>query len=84
MKKQINDLLLKMQSGENCIGETANALLLLLESCQELKEKNTPTFEDWTFTHFIKVKDLYRLYNGVKWLNITEVLEMYNKEVLNL
>ena len=29
MKKQINDLLLKMQTGENCIGETANALLNL-------------------------------------------------------
>ena len=27
MKKQINDLLLKMQNGENCIGETANQLL---------------------------------------------------------
>ena len=27
MKKQINDLLLKMQTGENCIGETANRLL---------------------------------------------------------
>ena len=27
MKKQINDLLLKMQAGENCIGETANKLL---------------------------------------------------------
>ena len=29
MKKQINDLLLKMQNGENCIGETANQLLEL-------------------------------------------------------
>lgn len=27
MKKQINDLLLKMQNGENCIGKTANQLL---------------------------------------------------------
>lgn len=27
MKKQINNLLLKMQNGENCIGETANQLL---------------------------------------------------------
>jgi hypothetical protein len=27
MKKQINDLLLKMQTGENCISETANQLL---------------------------------------------------------
>ena len=29
MKDKINDLLLKMQIGENCIGETANALLNL-------------------------------------------------------
>ena len=29
MKKQINDLLLKMQKGENCIGEPANQLLEL-------------------------------------------------------
>jgi len=27
MKRKINDLLLKMQTGENCIGETANKLL---------------------------------------------------------
>jgi hypothetical protein len=27
MKEQINNLLLKMQTGENCIGETANQLL---------------------------------------------------------
>ena len=29
MKDKINDLLLKMQTDENCIGETANALLNL-------------------------------------------------------
>lgn len=29
MKKKINDLLLKMQTGENCIGETANELCSL-------------------------------------------------------
>ena len=35
MKKQINDLLLKMQNGENCIGETANHLFDLfgVSSC---------------------------------------------------
>lgn len=30
LKKEINDLLIKMQSGESCIGETANHLLELL------------------------------------------------------
>lgn len=29
IKRQINGLLLKMQNGENCIGETANELLHL-------------------------------------------------------
>lgn len=29
MKEKINDLLLKMQSGENCIGDTANELCSL-------------------------------------------------------
>lgn len=29
MKHKINDLLLKMQTGENCIGETSNAFLNL-------------------------------------------------------
>jgi len=31
MKKQINDLLLKMQNGENCIDETANQLVEAME-----------------------------------------------------
>ena len=35
MKKQINDLLLKMQTGENCIGETANELLNLYNVIQQ-------------------------------------------------
>jgi len=47
MKKQINDLLLKMQSGENCIGETANALLLLCNSSLHVKEQCKISFEDW-------------------------------------
>jgi hypothetical protein len=38
MKKQINDLLFKMQLGENCIGETANALLLLFRVSSTLND----------------------------------------------
>jgi hypothetical protein len=39
MKKQINDLLLKMQIGENCTGGTANQLLdLFVVSKRELLE----------------------------------------------
>lgn len=38
MKKQINDLLLKMQNGENCIGETANQLLDLFAVSVSLRD----------------------------------------------
>ena len=37
MKKQINDLLLKMQTGENCIGDTANQLLDLFAVIDSLR-----------------------------------------------
>jgi hypothetical protein len=38
MKQEINDLLLKMQTGENCIGETANYLLDLFSLCYSERE----------------------------------------------
>ena len=38
MKKKINDLLLKMQTGDNCIGETANHLFDLLVVSSSLIE----------------------------------------------
>ena len=51
MKKQINDLLLKMQSGETCIGETANKLFDLKEGPKQKKilsdeyiKKSAPAF----------------------------------------
>jgi len=42
MKKKINDLLLKMQNNENCIGDTANELLALLDirKCNSKKDPN--------------------------------------------
>lgn len=40
MKKQINDLLLKMQTGENCIGETANKILDLYNVSITLSNKD--------------------------------------------
>jgi hypothetical protein len=49
MKKQINDLLLKMQTGENCIGETANHLLNLFGVGSsfniEVKDRDIVTIE---------------------------------------
>ena len=51
MKKQINNLLLKMQAGENCIGETANELLNLFSvSGSYSKEDMEQAFDkggDW-------------------------------------
>tara|TARA_R100001591_G_scaffold18404_1_gene25097 strand:+ start:184 stop:444 length:261 start_codon:yes stop_codon:yes gene_type:complete len=37
-KKQINDLLLKMQAGEKCIGETANELFNLVSVNQQREQ----------------------------------------------
>ena len=39
IKKQINDLLLKMQNGENCIGETANNLFHLFNTSSDILAK---------------------------------------------
>ena len=47
MKKQINDLLLKMQTGENCIGETANKLLDLFSVRLSLFQKNRLDLLNW-------------------------------------
>ena len=47
MKKQINDLLLKMQTGENCIGETANKLLDLYSVSVSLPTKDEVTSEGY-------------------------------------
>ena len=64
MKKEVNDLLLKMQTGENCIGETANKLLDLFAVSGSL----TP------FGESIKLlRDLADLQNGAP-------LEQYRKE----
>ena len=45
MKKQINDLLLKMQTGENCIGEPANKLLDLYNVSNSLTSKEAIDYE---------------------------------------
>jgi len=56
MKKQINDLLLKMQTSENCIGETANELLNLFSVskryivCTDINYKNELTVISHEFT----------------------------------
>ena len=73
MKTQINDLLLKMQTGENCIGETANHLLNLFGVVKSLKDKEVPNFDEW-LKNFKKTGEVY-------WLN-KEVL--YCKEAMKL
>ena len=60
MKKQINDLLLKMQSGETCIGETANKLFDLKEGPKQ--EKKLPVYD----MVYDKEKS-----NGVTSINLT-------------
>lgn len=65
MKKKINDLLLKMQIGESCIGVTANELLNLCNVMDRLpdvtvirdnaKEMDEKEFEHWWWETVYKV-----------------------------
>ena len=55
MKKQINDLLLKMQNGENCIGETANQLLELFAESIKFKNLNI-TLRRYVFSFLTNLK----------------------------
>ena len=63
MKKQINDLLLKMQNGENCIGETANKLLDLYNVRHITSRKGT----GW---YMIFITALCSLLGGVGWYHL--------------
>lgn len=75
MKKQINDLLLKMQTGENCIGETANKLLDLYSDSITLPNKNATICEgynkakmqDYENRNVLRHKDQDDYYSG--WMD---------------
>ena len=58
MKTKINDLLLKMQIGENCIGETANHLFDLLVVGKPLFE----FVEHWVVKHRISAENKDQAY----------------------
>lgn len=63
MKKQINDLLLKMQNGENCIGETANQLL-------DLYNVRHGTSRKGTVWYMIFITALCGMLGGVGWYHL--------------
>ena len=75
MKKQINDLLLKMQNGENCIGETANKLLDLYSVSITLPNKdaticegyNKAKMQDYQNRNVLRHKDKDDYYSG--WMD---------------
>jgi len=75
MKKQINDLLLKMQTGENCIGETANKLLDLYSDRITLPNKdaticegyNKARMQDYKNRNVLRHKDQDDYYSG--WMD---------------
>lgn len=75
MKKQINDLLLKMQNGENCIGETANKLLdlysvsitLLNKDAAICKGYNKAKRQDYQNRYVLRHKDQDDYYSG--WMD---------------
>ena len=61
MKEQINDLLLKMQNGENCIGETANQLLDLFAVSSSLPSVDVSSnqfFINGLFHRYIDIKGI--------------------------
>lgn len=63
MKKEINDLLLKMQTGENCIGETANKLL-------DLYNVRHSTSREGTGWYMMFVTVLCGFLGGMGWYHI--------------
>ena len=75
MKKQINDLLLKMQNGEHCIGETANKLLDLYSVSITLPNKdaticegyNKAKMQDYQNRNVLRHKDQDDYYSG--WMD---------------
>ena len=83
MKKQINDLLLKMQKGENCIGETANKLLNLYNASNCAIKPPLGLVPKW-----VRQKERYeevcqaiaRYYNANREIP-TEWIEEYNELV---
>ncbi len=83
MKKQINDLLLKMQKGENCIGETANELLNLYNVSDYAIKQPLGLVPKW-----VRQKERYeevcqaiaRYYNANREIP-TEWIEEYNELV---
>ena len=75
MKKEINDLLLKMQTGENCIGETAKKLLDLYSVSITLPNKdaticegyNKAKIQDYKNRNVLRHKDQDDYYSG--WMD---------------
>jgi len=75
MKKQINDLLLEMQTGKNCIGETANKLLDLYSVSVTLPNKdaticegyNKAKMQDYQNRNVLRHKDQDDYYSG--WMD---------------
>ena len=84
MKKKINDLLLKMQTGENCIGETANHLFDLFGVVKSLKVKYLMTFEDYKNNLFIKSDGVYQPKKTklFRWYSEKQLKKMYKDKPL--
>ena len=86
MKKQINDLLLKMQTGENCIGETANKLLDLYSVSLSLFQKNRLDLLNWAKSELkqetnSKLGKTMTPYRSDKIIFLRRVISWINNEV---
>ena len=76
MKKQINDLLLKMQTGENCIGETANELLNLFSLSDMFTLEEVVKYTNW------RDNAPYQ-FNGESWVYYDKDNTITESEILN-
>ena len=86
MKKQINDLLLKMQTGENCIGETANKLLDLYSVRLSLFQKNRLDLLNWAKSELkqetnSKLGKTMTPYRSDKIIFLRRIISWINNEV---
>ena len=68
MRKQINEILGKIEDKELTFGEGANALLLLCNSSIQLKEFDKTDFEKFKNNNFIEVDGFYQsIKTGYMW-----------------
>ena len=57
---------------------------LLNHSSTQLKDKHTPTFEDWAVLNGYTDVTFSKIKRGAEWFDYMKVREIYNNEIENL